>query len=246
MTNQKILKLGAISREQEKLLESSSLVAHYEKNDTIFSEDDCLENSDIKIDGELKLHLPDKQGHYDAENAKLIFERYKNITPVHASDARLWIYLAHFDFGKYMKARFPLPEDKKRASYIMEHWYLNGISPNTLIRQGISRLWWGAYTTYDEMRANPYELTDELFSMLDYTRTLTTGTQGRDRNFTHAMLEFVLENNDLFELNKEAKVRFIMRKMNYAGGYNILPSLSKDEIKKLLVQYKKAIEKITD
>ena len=166
------------------------------------------------------------------------------MTPVQASDARFWIYLSHFDFNEYMRLRFPLPEKNKRSEYIMEHWYLNGISPNTLIRQGISRLWWGAYTTYDSTRENPYELTEELFSMLDYTRTLTTGTQGRNRNFTHAILEFVIENPELFESNKEAKVRFIMRKMNYAGGYNILTSLSKDKIKKILGQYKKEIGNI--
>jgi len=246
MTNQKIIKLSVLEQARKKLTDNQSFIGRYEKNDPIFKEDDCLENFDIKVDGKLDLRLPDKNGHYDYENAKIIFERYKNLTPVQASDARLWTYLSHFDGMKYMKLRFPLPDKSKRESYIMEHWYLNGISPNTLIRHGMSRLWWGAYSTYDASRKNPYELTEELFSMLDYTRTLTTGTQGRNKNFTHAILEFVIENSELFEVHKEAKMRFIMRKMNYAGGYKIIPGLSKSEIKKLLSQYKKAIEKITD
>lgn len=246
MINQKIIKLNVLEEARKKLFESSSFASRYEKSEEIFTEEDCFEHPDIKVEGKLILHLPDEHDHYDAENAKLIFERYKSLTPVQASDARLWTYLAHFDFSEYMKLRFPLSEKNKRANYIMEHWYLNGISPNTLIRHGIARLWWGTYSTYDGTKDNPYELTNELFSMLDYTRTLATGTQGRNKDFTHAILEFVIENPELFESNKESRVRFIMRKMNYAGGYKILPSLSKDEIKKLLCQYKTAIEKVVN
>ena len=69
--------------------------------------------------------------------------------------------------------------------------------------------------------------------MLDYTRTILTGTQGRNRIFTHALLEFVVENPELFKSQKEAKVRFLMRKSNFLGGYKILPALSKAELKNI-------------
>ena len=91
--------------------------------------------------------------------------------------------------------------------------------------------------TYDEGRKDPYELTKELFSMLDYTRTLIPGIQGRNKNFSWALLEFVLENEKIFSNYKENKIRFLMRKLNYVGGYKSLSSISKDEIKILFSNY---------
>jgi hypothetical protein len=49
-------------------------------------------------------------------------------------------------------------------------------------------------------------------------------------------LEFVIENPKLFESQKEAKIRFLMRKSNFLGGYKILSVLSKTEIKNIFKQ----------
>ena len=51
--------------------------------------------------------------------------------------------------------------------------------------------------------------------MLDYTRHLLPGTQGRSNSFRHALLEFVIKNDKLFLKYKETKVRYLMRKVNF-------------------------------
>ena len=78
--------------------------------------------------------------------------------------------------------------------------------------------------------------------MLDYTRTLTTGSLGRYDEFTRAILEFVIENNKLFEVKKEEKVRYLMRKLNETGGYKMITSLKLEEIKKIVENYAHSIK----
>lgn len=213
-----------------------------------FSESTVLVNPNILISEEVKLSLPDDKSNYDFENAVKIYDAYKSFSPTEATSGRIWAYLAHVTHWSYMKKRWPIekqPDDKK-GSYIIEHWFLSGTGASSLARHGLAMLWWGVYVTHDPERSDPFELTREFFSMQDYTRTILTGTQGRSRIFTHALLEFVIENPKLFESRKEAKVRFLMRTLNYAGGYKVLPSLSKNEIKKLLGQHKTATEKVVD
>jgi hypothetical protein len=209
------------------------------------SEENLLINPKI-TPVDVKLLLPTKKDNYDFENARIIHEAYKDLTPTQATDVRLWTYLAHIPFWSYMKKRFPIEKQppQKRGDYILEHWFVDGVSPQNFIRHGIALLWWGAHLTYDPTRKNPYELTEELFSMLDYTRTLIPGTQGRNQNFSRALLEFVAGNKSLFSQYKEERVRLLMRKLNYTGGYKILPSLSKDEIKNLFTRYEGELESI--
>lgn len=218
----------------------------YSAKEFKFEAVDVLVNPRIQVLDSTDLIMSKGKENFDFENAKIIFEIYKNLTPTQATDTRMWTYLAHVSCWDYMRKRFPVEKqpNKKRGEYILEHWFIDGVSPRNLVRHGISLLWWGAYLTYDPDREDPYELTRELFSMLDYTRTLVPGTQGRNKNFSHALLEFVRENGDLFSQYKEGRVRFLMIQANYLGGYKILPDLSKEEIKNIFKKYTKEIQEV--
>lgn len=189
------------------------------------------------------------RGYADLEfkNAKILFESYKHLTPEDASDERFWVYLTHTTFWDYMKKRTNLNSisKEKRGDYILTHWFLDPLSPKTIARNDISRLWWGTYITYDEKLEDPYALTKQLFSMQDYSRTLVEGIQGRNRNVLHGVLSFVIDNSELFEKRKEAKVRFIMRRINRIGGYRLLSSISKKDIKNELKSLEREIVSVT-
>lgn len=220
-------------------LETNDGVSRYLDDNYIFSESAVLINPNILFPGDVSLLMPDKSGNHDFENAVKIYETYKSFSPTEATSGRIWTYLAHVQYWDYMKKRWPIENqsEDKRGGYIIEHWFLSGSGASNLARHGLAMLWWGAHVTYDKERSDPFELTKEFFSMLDYTRTILTGTQGRSRTFTHALLEFVIENPKLFESQKEAKIRFLMRKSNFFGGYKILPVLSKTEIKNIFKRH---------
>lgn len=246
MEFQKIFKSEFINGLISKLSRNES-TGLYLKENFSFLDSAVLPNLRIPASARIKLLLPDSKSNYDFENSVLLFDEYKSLTPTESTDGRLWTYLAHVDFWEYMQKRWPIENksEDKRGEFILEHWFLNPPNAVNLTRRhGISTLWWGAYMTYDSERENPFELTKELFSMLDYASTLISGSQGRNKNFTHAVLEFVIENKKLFSNYKEARVRLLMRKVNYSGGYKILPSLSKIEIKKICDTYKNDLEKV--
>lgn len=204
-----------------------------------FEETDVLTNNKITILEDVALNIPDENKKYDFENAVLIYEYLKDLDPTIASDTRLWTYLSHVPFWDYTKKRWPTRDSgaHNTGEHILTHWFIRDLNARSIADHGIARLWWGAYMTYDENREDKYELTRELFSMLDYTRTLFEGSLGRNKNFFHAFLEYTIENKDLFKKYKEGKIRSFMRKMNFVAGYNAITSLSIEEIKKNISKY---------
>lgn len=184
----------------------------------------------------------------DLENAIMFFEELKNMTPTQATDHRLWAYLCHVPFMDFLRKRRPIEkiDPKQRVQFVLDHWFVENPGPGAFKANDIYLFWWGPYITYDKDREDPFELTHELFSMLDYTRHLLPGYQGRSRQFTHAFLEFVIDSPDLFAKNKEAKVRFIMRKLNFIAGYRALATLTKQEIKDLIGKYRDEISTTID
>lgn len=212
-----------------------------------FTEDDIFLHRELGEISFPKLRKPEGNKIYNAENAINLHKALVSLNPTQASDERFWTFLSHIKYWDYMKKRFPVEKqtEKKRGAYILNYWYIDSLNaPNLARNHGISSLWWGAYRTYDSSREDPYELTKELFSMLDYTRHLVTGTQGRNSEFFQAVLDFVILNKELFSKYKESRVRYIMRTANRMGGYKLFAGMNKQKILQELAGLKKDIEKI--
>ncbi|PIZ64392.1 hypothetical protein COY15_05135 [Candidatus Roizmanbacteria bacterium CG_4_10_14_0_2_um_filter_39_12] len=240
MAYQKVFKSNFIAQLVKGLeTNNDSIIKLYEKEIFPITEEDCLIDIRVTVPDEIKLVIPDKKNLYSFENAKIVFNLFKSLPLIKASDPGLWTYLTHFTFWKYMKKRWPIEEqsNEKKGSFILEHWFVKNVGAADLARNGISSLWWGSYLTYDESKEDPYELTEQLLSMLDFYRTLIGGVQGRNKEFTHAILEFIIENKDLFKDKKETKVRLIMRRANAIGGYKLFTSLSKNQIKNIFSEF---------
>jgi hypothetical protein len=244
MDYQKLLKNSVVDR-LKKDLSAEGGIDTYLNSGIQITDNDLLVNQKLLVSVP-KLYTPKDREDFEFQNAVLVYEAYKMMSPVEATDVRLWTYLTHVTFWDYMKVRRPIqnqPSDK-RKEYILEHWFVDKINTAKLLRNDISLLWWVTYLTYDEHRKDPYELTREVFTMLDYTRHLLPGTQGRNKKFVQALLEYVVENKPLFSSYKESKVRFLMRQTNYIAGYRVLPTLSKDETKQALNQYHSQLSNI--
>lgn len=206
-----------------------------------------LIRQDINDPGEIKLKKPNILGYREYENAVLLFNAYKNLTREQASDGRFWAFLTHVKFMDYMiHKRLPqkTEEESLKKSQILQHWFVYPVNAKNLLRNDIALLWWGAYLTYDKDRKDPFELTKELFSMADYTRTLLPSIQGRNNIFTKALLEYVIKNKNLFSKYKEGKVRKLMEKLNFHGGYTILANLTIKELFEIFDKYKTDLEKV--
>lgn len=192
-----------------------------------------------------EISLADPEGTSDlsqSPNAVKLYEFLK-ISPFQASDPRLWSYLALVTFRDYMlKKRKVKDSTRNKADYILTHYICPGSSIRNLLLHDIALLWWVPYLTVLDDPQRKYRLSEEVFSHLDFTRHLLQGTQGRALSVRHAVLEFVVDNPQLFKGSKEARIRLIMRRLNTEAGYRLFPIVSKDDVKAAIEELKPEIE----
>lgn len=175
------------------------------------------------------------------EAAILLYEAYKDISPVIASNRCFWIYLTHVDLAKYVRHLWPdlkkygakdkgkrigvLRSEVDKIKYIRDHWL---ISPNGLMRTSLMNLWWSVYLTVDESLGgdHKYDLTKIFFSNTGMrTRRLGTGNLGRNREAIRGILTFIKDNPDIFEEGIENRMIWITRHFNLIGGTKPLANM---------------------
>ncbi len=148
-----------------------------------------------RIDAIAPPDLVNATGDYkpDAEASQLIFQWLSHLTPVQASDERLWILLTHCLFSRYVHARWggSLEGSTRPEDRVLDRWFFRGSGVATFVRNGISRLWWFGYLTYDNKRPNPFELTDILLSLQDIQVAFLERSLGRCKPLLRAVLETV-------------------------------------------------------
>lgn len=211
----------------------------YRSNEFVFDKKQTLMMPNIvKIDGLAEKLNPEN----DFETAVKIFEGFKNLEPIQASDERLWTYLTHVDLYPYMIKRWSgvyRATVKDADDYIFTHWFLSSTAQSELLRHALAGLWWAVFLSVDENRGErKYELTEILFRQLDFpTRTLGLYKLSRHKEAVIGILEFVQENESLFGKNFQEKVRYVTKYLNLVGGVKPLAyyerSFFKTELQKM-------------
>ena len=183
----------------------------------------------------------------DFQNAKTIFEAFKGkINPLQASDLRLWAYLAHVQHWDYMCNRWKIdvpdeedePDDDKKSprdkaiSRVKTRYFFGSSRGKAFVRQGIARLYWSAYLTYDENNDNPYEYTEFFFSKQDIFTSITERSYARNKILIMAALKELKKHP---ELSRE-DIRLFLAKLNQAGAITVLDFLSEAQAEDLCVK----------
>lgn len=182
--------------------------------------------------------LPNGDSNYDFENATQIHQCYE-LTPVQASDPRLWARLAHVEGWDYMQRRWPVDESKK-AQYIRQRYFVAGSDSRAIIRNGIARLWWSAEITKDlKPSKDPYRLTRIILSKLDITQQLLERSYGRSKRVVQATLRFVEKNADECLNDGQTsrdRVRHLAKQLFRRSGVTILDSMPETNLHEFLAE----------
>jgi hypothetical protein len=163
----------------------------------------------------------------DSENARRIFSWLRGITPAVAMELRLWAHLTHNVFSDYMYMRWT-PKD---AELVRRRYLFESNSFSALSRNGISRLWWSAYLTHDEQRANAFELTDVLFLRQDVQVAILERAMGKCRGVRVALLEFIRDNKQ--QLSDESfgkRIQILAKELRLLGGVAVLDAVPPSEL----------------
>lgn len=171
----------------------------------------------------------------DLANTRTLYTALRHLSPIQAADERLWVYLSHVTYWDYMRKRWAVEQyaGKPRfAEIVQERYFFMPDRPRALIRNGIARLWWYGYTTYDDTRDDPFELTAVLLKNLDVTQSILERAFSRNRTLTRALLSVLLERekagNPFYE---RESVRDLAKYLVQVGGVTIIDALSFAEIR---------------
>lgn len=168
------------------------------QTEALISEADCRMSRIESIEPPQLLTV-DGEPKSDAEAAKMVFQWLSNLTPVQASDERLWVLLAHREFAKYSHKRWGqqrFESAKNPDAVVLDRWFYRGQALRTCVHNSISRLWWFGHLTYDANRANPFELTDVLLSLQDIQTAFLERSLGPCRPLLQAVLETVRRHSE--------------------------------------------------
>ncbi|MEX1028328.1 MAG: DUF6339 family protein [Candidatus Paceibacterota bacterium] len=192
-----------------------------------------------------KFLLPSSESNYDFENAVEVHACYE-LTPVQASDPRLWARLAHVEGWDYMQRRWTV-EDSKTPQYVRQRYFVAGADSRAIIRNGIARLWWSAEITKNPKSSNdPYKLTRVILSKLDITQQLLERSYGRSRKFVQATLRFIERNAEECLHDGQAsrnRVRHLAKQLSLRSGVTILDSMPEANLHEFLAEELKRFNK---
>ena len=217
-------------------VKTTNNIDNYYQNNFPYEERFPKGNTNIFIDDSFDLDL-DKS---DLENCIALYEELP-LNETQASDPRLWSYLSHVTFWKYMRKRWALENVRKGDNPIgrvLDRYLLINPRLESLTRNGISRLWWYAHLTIDKKRSDKYELTKVLLTRAEVPVGILERTIGININMRTAILEFLKEHNEI--LSNEDLTRELLRTFNLYGGIKVLPMLEINEIKNVLELIKPA------
>lgn len=184
---------------------------------------------------EFSLKLPvSSRELYDFENTKTVYSAMKTLSISEATDERLWAHLTHVVFWEYMSNRWPVT-DETSESVIRERYFFTSNRDRSLVRNGLARLWWYGYASYDETRDDPFELTKILLGKSDVAQQLLERSLSRNATLTKAILSVLAkrEKEGMHFISRE-EFRQLSKYINFLGGVTILDALSQEDLMKMI------------
>jgi site-specific DNA-cytosine methylase len=136
------------------------------KTSDLIQDTDCRE-SKIEVSDPPALTAEHAVPSEDFNASRQIFQWLANLTPVEASDERLWVYLTHRVYGGYVHTRWgsAIEGSKEPEERVLDRWFFRGEGVATFVRNGLSRLWWFGYLTYDRELPDHFEFTEILLDL---------------------------------------------------------------------------------
>ena len=203
------------------------------------------------------LILPEGEEKFDLENSERIFYALRGLTLTQASDPRLWTYLTHVKYWKYMRRRWPIKAGAEVAQVrgsVISRYFLSGDKARALTRNGISRLWWAGHTCYSSGSAgSEFTYAKALFATQDVYASLMERAFSKNRKIIQPVLSVLakkLEEGSHFDVRENRcrdDVRDLGKHLVLLGGAMVLDVLDPEAIEEIVEKFITDLgEKVTD
>lgn len=194
--------------------------------------------SSVEVGDFAPIYKTDDKNAEDIENVKKLYEAFKNLTPLQASNKYLWTYLCHGvkEYREYVQKRWM---QDARENTVKNRFFATTTS-SLLNDNALSRLWWYGYLTYDRKNDN-YDLTEILLTnqtiCTDVMDTNNRMNFNRMRGVLWAIRDFktkISNGEGITDYFRECK-----KFLNHYGAVINLEFLSSEEIQNLALTYMK-------
>ena len=230
------MNLSFVSREAtDRLIRNiPANLEHYRAGQTsqLINDGDCRA-SRIEVGEPPTLTASEGGAAEDLNASRRIFQWLSELTPVQASDERLWVYLTHRVYPEYVHARWgaALEGSTQPEARVEDRWFFRGEGVATFVRNGLSRLWWFGYLTYDRELGDHFEFTEILLGLQEIQVAMLERRFGRCRNVLRAILEILKRNDRLDGVPHRGDViQGWAKDINTYGGAFVLDSLPPDRL----------------
>ena len=191
--------------------------------------------------------LSDKSQDLDA--AITLYESFRQLRPVVASEKPFWIYLGHADLYPYMHKRFLndvtrlLQKDPTKPSVILNRWFF----PREFVRNHLAGMWWDVKCTIDETDSDPYIYTRTLFKYYDMrSMNFANYKMFRNKAQVKGILKCLGEHPDVFDTYWQQRIRFVTKYFNRLGATKQLIALPWEFFYSTVESLLDEISKVTD
>jgi hypothetical protein len=244
MSKLNIFRDKALLRLQESIVKNEK----YYRNDKVWIDDYFGEHAwdmPSKLDNlpDDLLIEPTNKNSYDFENSQRIYKALHGLSRVQASDPRMWTYLTHVKYWKYMRLRWPITDAiKNPPGTIRDRYFLMGDKARGLTRNGISRLWWGAHACVNaESNSDDdaaYKLLKPLFAKQDVYASFMERAFSKNTNVMKPILTVLSEQFESGRpFDERIKVRSLAKHLVLVGGVTVVDAIDSDRLKAMVSDY---------
>ena len=200
-----------------------------------FREKDWIHESKIRC-GEFNLSYDEDYNKSDRENVKIIYEALKDLSPVNASDERLWagiLFGQLWEFVKYRRAAELNSGDERDV--LNSFLFMRGPKRSCFINC-LSRLWWAGYLLYDSVGKYHYAFIDLIGERAFPSNVvlLLSNNFMANKELALGVLDCILERKQKGE--KVGRYHFVKanKYLNCIGGVTLLDAMSREEVKRIV------------
>ena len=176
------------------------------------------------------LLMPDDKDFFDSENAKRVYTALHGLTLTQASDPRLWTYLTHVKYWKYMRKRWPIKAgvaNDKVIGTVVSRYFLVGDKSRGLTRNGLARLWWAGHTCDAGISdGDRLAYTKSLFANQEVHAALMERAFSKNRKIIQPVLSVITKKLAVgTPIDKRENIRDLSKYLILLGGAMILDVL---------------------
>ena len=228
MAIQKIFKEGYASALNNKVSRGEEL-SLYLNNEFVYDESETdWVGGLVQPEGLLDKMMALSDKSQDFQAATTLYESFRELRPVVASEKPFWIYLGHADLYPYMHKRFQndvtrlLQKDPTKPSVILNRWFF----PREFVRNHLAGMWWDVKCTIDETDSDPYIYTRTLFKYYDMrSMNFANYKMFRNKAQVKGILKCIGEHPEVFDGNWQIRIRHVTKYFNRLGASKQLIAL---------------------